>query len=194
MQFSEKIYHFKSWQLCISYVIIYLGLMFISNNILLSDSYFYNAYSELSKERIISIMTLTRKYQWIVYFALPISLLLKWVTVAGTIFIGLVLLNQKILFKSCFKIVLISELVLIIGSFIKTIYFIIHKPDSIQDLQFIPFSLIQFFNITHLPIYLVYPLQQSNLFEAMYWILLAVGIQVHINKSFYQSFKIVMLH
>jgi hypothetical protein len=46
------------------------------------------------------------------------------------------------------------------------------------------------FNPGKIPKYLVYPLQQFNVFEAVYWLLIAGGIRAFTQKSFAQSLKI----
>ncbi|HEX8461729.1 MAG TPA: hypothetical protein VF623_09875, partial [Segetibacter sp.] len=64
--------------------------------------------------------------------------------------------------------------------------------ETAQDIQFFyPLSLTQLLNLTQFPSYLIYPLQQLNLFELAYWLLIAAGIKAHTEKTFKQSLKVV---
>lgn len=191
---ARNFYSFKSWQLFIVYTFLYMCITWLTNNVILTDSYYYSALdNQISNERISAFIEMNRKFQWLAYLIMPFLLLLKWGLISGVIYSGLLLSNQKISFKSCFKITMLAELSLIVAALIKLIYFLfIHHPETTQDIQFFyPLSLTQLLNLKELPSYLIYPLQQFNLFEIGYWVLIVFGIQSYIKKSFLQALKIV---
>lgn len=190
---KKDMYAFKWWQLFIAYTFLYCCINWLTNSLIFTESYYYSALgSQLNTERIAVIIEMSRKLQWLSYLILPLLLLLKCVLIAGVIFSGLFLFDKKISFGDCYQIVMIAELSTIFAALAKFICFLIHKPETIQDIQFFyPLSLVQLFTVKQLPTYLIYPLQQFNLFEVAYWFLIAAGINAYTEKSFEQSFKIV---
>ena len=186
-------YDFKWWQLSVVFAGIYLALAYITNNFVLTDSFYYSSFStQLSSDRIDGIIHLTKRLNWISYVAMPVFLSLKWSIVAAIIYAGMFLFNQNITFKYCLKIITLAELVPIIVTLLKLAYFFIYPPSNLQDIQgFYPLSLTAFFSHNKLPSYLVYPLQQFNLFEAVYWLFIAAGIQSFTQNTFGYSLKIV---
>lgn len=189
---QEKYYHFKWWQPFVIYVLAYVFATWTTNTFILNDSYYYSAFgSQLSSERMAYVIEINHKFQWLGYIGLPLVLILKWVLVAGIVYLGLFLFNQEISFHNCYKIVIIAEISTLVGAFVKLFCFLINPPQTIQDLQaFYPMALTQVFNLKQFPAYLIYPLQQFNLFEVCYWLLITMGIKAYIQKSFSQSLKI----
>ncbi|MDE3234952.1 MAG: hypothetical protein KGO81_03280 [Bacteroidota bacterium] len=118
-------------------------------------------------------------------------LLFKWVALSGILYIGLFFYNQNVAYKNCFKIMQMAELAMLLAASAKLIYFIFNTPQTIQDVQyFYPLAITQFFTLKQIASYLVYPLQQFNLFELGYWVLITSGIQTFTQKNFWQSLKI----
>jgi hypothetical protein len=172
---------------------MYFVIAYTTNSIVLTNSFYYSALSvELTQERISEIIELNKRLQWIGYVALPVLVLLKWVIIAGVVYAGVFLFNQKILFMDCFRIIMFAELVLILVAIIKLFKFIVWPPSNMQDVQlFYPFSISNLLDVKRLPSYLLYPLQQLNMFEIAYWMLIAMGIKNFIQKPFGYSLKIV---
>ena len=186
------IYKFKINHLIIIYIIIYTILNWISNSYILTDNYYYTSLSsQLNYDRINQILLITKKLQWIGYVFYPVLQLIKWFAISGVIYAGLFMFNVIIDYNNCLKIILIAELPMIFATLIKLIFLIINKPSSIQDVQFFfPLSMVQLVEPNFIPSYLVYPIQQINLFEFLYWILIANGIKSFSKIKFIESFKI----
>ncbi len=189
---TTSIYKFKWWQLFAFYIFIYSAISWLTNSLIYTNSYYYSALGyQLSNERINQLIELSKRYQLLTYISMPLLLLLKWFLITGVIYTALFLLNKTVLLGDCFKIVIIAELALIIAGLVKLFYFIIYKPQTIHDVQyFYPLAFTQLLNTAHLPSYIIYPLQQFNLFEVAYWILITLGIKEFINQSFLKSLKI----
>lgn len=189
---SKNIYSFKWWQMLNIYIFLYSAITYMVNSLIFTNAYYYSAYgNEFSIERIDEHIEMNNKFQWFGYAVIPVILLLKWIVIAGIIYTGFFLFNHNVSYKSCLKITIIAELALIGCALVKLISFLVHKPETMQEIQFFyPLSITQFFTPEEIPTYLVYPLQQLNLFEILYWVLITAGIQTHIQKSFLQSFKI----
>lgn len=187
-------YSFRWWHLFLSYILIYMCITWLTNISILTESYYYSAFgTQIGSDRVAALIEMNRKFQWIGYIVFPLLLLIKWLLLSAIIYSGLFLFNQNISFNSCFKIIMVAELAVVAAALIKLLYFLfIHHPETTQDIQFFyPLSVTQLLNLKQLPAYLIYPLQQFNLFEVAYWLLIAAGIQAHIQKSFSESLKIV---
>jgi hypothetical protein len=186
-----KYYKFNLW--IFLGVISLLGIIvfWITNNLVLTDNFYYTELgSRLNVKEISRFLEVNKNIQWVGYLLIPVSLLLKWTILSGIIYIGLYYFNEEISFKDCFKIIQFSELILIVAGLIKIIW-IYYKPTSLENIQFFyPLSIITFFSVKSVPTYLVYPLQQLNLFEIGYWLLLSNGICAHIKKPLRSGLKI----
>ncbi|HEX8462243.1 MAG TPA: hypothetical protein VF623_12470, partial [Segetibacter sp.] len=125
---SISTYNFESRLLFLIYFILYTSINWLTNSSVLTDAYYYSALgNQLSIERITSILDMMRKLQWIGYVALPLFLLLKWFLVSSIIYIGLFLFDKNVSFNSCFKIIMVAELTLVVAALIKLIYFLIYR-------------------------------------------------------------------
>ncbi len=193
MRLAKDIYEFKWWILSIIYALLFISMTLAVNHLIFTDAYYYSILGrQLDEERIAQIIEINKKYQWIGYIIMPVILLLKWLILAGVIYIGLFLFNQDIAYQNCFKIVLIADYAMILAAIAKFAWFIFFKPQTIEDIQyFYPLSITQLFNSSQIPKFLVYPLQQFNVFEVLYWLLIAEGIQTFSKKNFWYSVKIV---
>lgn len=142
--------------------------------------------------RITEMVQLQHKFLYIGYLLLPVILLFKLCLVGGVLYIGLYLFQNQVNYKNCLKITLIAELVSIIAMLIKTLWLMIDKPATAEDIQsFSPLSLTQLLHINNLPKYLFYPLQLFNVFEVAYWLILAFGIMAFTQQKWGKSLKTV---
>src|ERR1035437_7271589 len=137
MQFSKNTYNFKWEYLFIVYIGVYICFTWLTNTTILTDSYYYSAFrNQIGSDRVEDLIKMNHKFQSLGYIALPLVFLLKLLLLAGVIFIGLYLYNQKVTFNSCLKSILIAELSVIIANLTKLIYFIFQKPQTSEDIQF----------------------------------------------------------
>ena len=190
---SSKNHLFGLKLVVIIYLCIYSVITWLTNHLIFTDSYFYTVWgSQLSTESIEKMIERSKNYEIIGYLILYTIVVLKWSILTCIIYTGVFLFNQTVSFRNCCKIVLIAELAPLSGAIAKSLFFCIHRPENLLDMQyFYPLSLLNFLNTGQLPVYLIYPLQQFNLFEAAYWLLIANGIKVHTQKSLESSLKVV---
>lgn len=176
-------------------VFSYFIISFSSNNLVFTKEFYINILNGiLSENRIESFIETKMKYEWIGYFFIPVFLLLKLFVVSCLIYIGLNISDYSTNFKSLFCIVTIAESTMVIASLFKLYYIVIFNITDIEVLKrFFPLSIITFFNLKNIPFYLVYPLQQINIFELGYWLLLAYGIKTLENVDFKKALKITSL-
>jgi hypothetical protein len=179
------------------------SMAFLSSYLLISENLYFNTFAEqLNYEQIESIINQGKKWEWISYAILPILISIKLTFVASCLSIGLYFSTNRFLFKSALYVALLAEFVFLIPSLLKILWFSIIQTDfSLKDLQFFfPLSALNFFDYTTLQPWLIYPLQLLNVFELLYWLLLAEGLsklifstkdELHYEMSFSQSFGIV---
>lgn len=175
-------------------IISIVFLFILSNLLLLSDTIYYNTFAnQLTFEQIDLLISENKKWEWIGYTTLPILTLVKLTLVASCISIGLFFVANKFSFKAAFGVALEAEFVFLIPALLKIIWFTIFQTDyTLQDLQtFYPLSALSFFEYSTLQPWLVYPLQLFNVFEIIYWVLLARGISQIIERDVSKSFEIV---
>lgn len=169
-------------------------MIFLNNEFVLTNSYYYNSLGDqLTNTRITDLIAMKEKFQWVTYLIEPVFILLKILIIAGVIFTGLCLSNSDTTYKDCLKIVVLAEFIPFLGFFIKTAFFLIFPPKSPTVLQFFsPLSLSQLFDLNKIPNYFIYSIQQINIFEIVYWILLAFGIKTFTKWQWSKSYKKVL--
>lgn len=177
--------------LCLYYV---LNTYILSELIITKDLY-YQSYSEqVTYEQIDAYVEATEKWKWIGYLVIPLTLLIKISFVAFCLNIGTLLTSIKISFKKLFQIVLIAHSTFAFASFIKGIWLLFFiDVNTLQDAQlFYPLSLLNFFPHDKLEAWFIYPLQTINLFEMAYWLIIAKGLQMVLNRTYFDMFKLVV--
>jgi len=189
---SKNIFSFKIGYLLLVFTIFYIVITFLTNYWILTDGFYYSAFgNRLSEERIEAFIGLNKQLQWIGYIMIPFFMTLKWIILASVLYVGLFLFNQPIPFNVSVKIIIIAEFAILLAVLVKMTLFLIYMPHSIEEVQFFyPLSVLHFFSIKQVPTFLVYPLQQLNLFEVIYWILITAGIQTFTKNTFTKAIKI----
>lgn len=162
-------------------VLVELLILWVSQTVLIDEIIFFNTYSEqLTYELSMEIFSAMRSYSWISYAILPILLLLKFSTLSVLIYIGAFFsdLHKDITLGKIFKVVVISEIVFVVASVIKVLWFILFAGNyTLDDMNFFyPLSLINLFSRSEVASYWVYPLQTINIFQVFYVLLLAFGL------------------
>jgi hypothetical protein len=190
----------KSIKINILISIIFLSLSYLiitwfANNVIITDAFYFTSFEKiLSIDKIEELILFNKKTEWLTYILMPFISTIKYSLVSLVVFIGIKLFEVKINLRECFKIVLLAELIPLISSVTKTLYFYIYPPRSLEFIQnFNPLGITNFLKNDSIPKYLLYPLQQINLFEVGYWLLLAFGIKTLGNIDFKKALKITSL-
>lgn len=175
-------------------VLITVLLVLLNSILLVTDDLYYNHFGEqMSYDQIRSFLDLQYKFRWIAYLALPIILLLKISILSIVLLAGSFFWKVNISFKRLFQIALIAEFIFIIPSLIKLGWFLFIKKDyELIDLQtFYPMSLVNLVNIGDVPIWLYYTLQTVNIFEVVYWCVLAYGLALVTRERWHKMVRLV---
>jgi hypothetical protein len=173
----------------------YLVITWTANNIIITETFYFVSFEKfMSIKRIEELIDFNKKSESLTYILLPVVNTIKYSFAAMIIFIGIKLFELEISFKNCFKIILFAEIIPILSSITKTLYFYIYPPNNLEILQnFNPLGVSSFLKKDAIPKYLLYPIQQLNLFEVGYWLLLAYGIKCLGNIDLKKALKITSL-
>lgn len=179
-------------------VLIFLNflLVFLTNYLLVDDSLFYDFWgNKFSYEQVSRIVASNKKWEWLVYVLLPVFLLFKILIVDACLTVGGLLLRIEDGFGKFLSAIVIAEFIFLIPGIIKILWFVFVQTEyTLQDLQlFFPLSIINLFDPTELDPWLVYPLQLLNIFEILYWVVLASQLQEVLGKSFSKSLAFVCM-
>ena len=192
---NNKIIIYKPTLISVIIVIIYLIIVWVNKNIIFDVNFYYKIWqNKFSIERIDNLILQNNKLSIFSYLIWPCILYIKWALITFILYIGILLFEIKITFKSCFKIILLAEFIPLISTITKILYFYIYPPNNIDIIQNLnPLGLSSLISTDSIPKYLLYPIQQLNLFEIGYWLLLAYGIKSLGNVDFKKALKITSL-
>ncbi|MDI9876238.1 hypothetical protein [Flectobacillus rivi] len=188
------IYQSKNITVFLLLVALIVLLTCLTNLFLISDTLYYNTLIEqLSVEKIESIIEQSRKWAWVGYLLVPIIYYLKFLLVALVLQTGFFFFDRKVSFSIIFKAVMLAEIPFLVVPVIKLFWFLfIQTHYTLNDLQyFFPLSALQLFDVQKLPSWQVYPLQLMNVFELIYWVLLAYWLKKLLNLSLNKSMEVV---
>ncbi len=173
----------------------YLIITWTANNIIITETFYFVSFEKfMSIKRIEELIDFNKKSENLTYILLPIINTIRYIFNAILIFIGIKFYELEINFRNCIKIVLFAETIPLLSSITKTLYFYIYPPGNFEVLQnFNPLGFSSFLKNDAIPKYLLYPIQQLNLFEVSYWLLFAYGIKCLGNINFKKALKITSL-
>jgi hypothetical protein len=177
----ERFLSHKGWKLFTGITLVNLLILFLSQTTLINEIVFFNTYSEqLTYDRAMEVFSQMRSFSWVSYIITPILLLLKFSVMSVLLYIGIFFsdLHKEITLGKIFKVVIASELVFIVASIIKLLWFIFFAGNyTLDDMSFFyPLSLINLFSRSEVAAYWIYPLQTVNFFQLIYIVLLALGL------------------
>lgn len=190
----NSLFALKNIYIYIFFSTLILILSISSNYFLFSDTSLYNSFPEqLSHDKIKDLVEQTHKWIWIGYAFLPILYLFKFSIIAIILQAGFFFFDRKISFSIIFKAVMLAEIPFLVVPVIKLFWFLfIQTHYTLNDLQyFFPLSALQLFDVKSLPTWQIYPLQLFNVFELIYWVLLAYWLKRLLNISLNKSMEVV---
>jgi hypothetical protein len=176
-------------------IIFSLVVVFLSNNFLISESLYYNTFAEqLTAEKIDGLIEQTQKWSWLGYVIVPIIYFFKFSLIALILLTGFFFINKTVSFSVLFKAVMLAELPFLFLPLIKLFWFLFVQTNyTFNDLQyFYPLSALQLFDVKSLAIWQIYPLQLLNVFEMVYWGLLAYWLKRLLNITLTKSMEMVI--
>ncbi len=177
-------------------LLTYIALSILSNRLFVTDSFLFQIYNGvMTLSQIREAIAFVRKWEWcIISFNISI-IFLKIFCVAVCIYLGLFFFsNQNNAYKISFNVTLKAEIIFVIYSIVRLLWYkIIRIPESMEEMQVMPLSLMQFFDPITIEPWLIYPLNTLNIFEVLYILMLSALMAVAIQTKFRKAFELVFV-
>ena len=167
-------------------------VLWVSNYFLSIDTKIFDFLAKDYPNDVVQNYMKSQKKWWWVSYAMIIVLIVTKVLLVAFCLNFVKIISEKlenVKFRDILTVVLIAEFVFIIAGFYKFFNFYLIDTDyTLETLQtYYPLSLINYKEAISTEKWLAYPLQLVNVFELMYWGVLAWGIwQLADNKISYQ--------
>ncbi len=178
--------------LSLTIIFFYLILTFVDKTFIVSESKIFDYLANKYPSSVVqNYMESQKKWWWVSYAVTPVLIGIKVLLVAFCLnFVKIISEKlEDVKFRDILTVVLIAEFVFIIAGFYKFFNFYLIDTDyTLETLQtYYPLSLINYKEAISTEKWLAYPLQLLNVFELMYWGVLAWGIwQLADKKISYQ--------
>ena len=182
----------RNYFLCILCISIYFFLVYLDKSYISTDSKIFDFLAKDYPSSVVqNYMESQKKWWWVSYAVTPVLIGIKVLLVAFCLnFVKIISEKlEDVKFRDILTVVLIAEFVFIIAGFYKFFNFYLIDTDyTLETLQtYYPLSLINYKEAISTEKWLAYPLQLANVFELMYWGVLAWGIwQLADKKISYQ--------
>lgn len=175
-----------------------LIIIWLYKYVLINEVVFYNAYSEqLTYDRAKQLFEGFQNMSWVSYVLSPVILFIKFFLISLLLYTGIIFnnLQYKVPLGSVFKIVIASDIVFLLASLTKFLWFYLFAGNyNLNDINFFyPLSLINIFKVEEVKKIWIYPMQTVNLFHIAYLILLSYGLNDVCKIAKYDSERIVLL-
>lgn len=194
-----KIYHYlqkqKVYKLFAVLIILSLASDFLVQRYIFTAKVYYNSFGEQLSMTQINAIVVNKDNSFIFVGIIEIGLLfIKCLCMAAILQCGLYLRKIEISFDSILKIAVVGEFIFLIPQIIKFTWFYYSKEAyTVDDLKtFFPMSALNFFDDQKLSLLWYYPLKTINIFEVLYWFVLAFLISPLLKKDFNSSLNIVL--
>lgn len=168
-----------------------LTLIYITNHNILTADLYRRSDNPLSGFPEEEQMVNSELQKWI-FLVSAIYVIVKIAIISMILYIGMHIYDATVPFQKIFRVVTAAEYIFLLPAFLKIILFQVYYPQgTINDWhQYYVLSALSFTG--RVAGDWVYPLQSLNLFEIIYWFLLAEGIHRVSGKGFDRCLKIVV--
>ncbi len=176
---------------------VYAVITFIQQEFIFTDEVYYNSLGEqMAYERIETLLEFRKKWAWVSYLFIPVTILLKAFFVTVCLNVGALLSERNTVragFKSLFGLSLKASAVYVLYPLaLLLIMLAFSQVEFIEDFQRLDyFSLAGLLGFTDVSEWWIVPLRTIHLFEIVFWIVLAGGLSVLLQQSFRRSLGFV---
>lgn len=168
-----------------------LLVTFITKEFLISNNVYYNSFVEqFSRDQVESMIEQSKKWEWVGYVIVLVSYFIKSILVAICLSLGVFFTIDRFAFKRVLNVAIAAEFIFLVPAVIRLLWFLFVQTNfTLHDLQyFYPLSALNMFEPGQLEPWLIYPLQVLNVFELIYWGVLAFLLsrelpELDINRS-----------
>jgi len=192
----NRLLNIKSLYYLILITGLYAVISLIYNHVFMTETYFSQWYEGVfTQTQIQNSLSVFKKWEWAIVLLNVLLIIIKITCVATCLYLGLFFFsNQNHTYIISFNIALKSEIVFVAYYIVRLLWFIfIRVPESMEDMQVAPLSIMHFFDINFIEPWLLYPLNTLNLFEVLYFWMLSALMAVAIQVKFRKAFEIVFI-
>lgn len=175
-------------------VVLSLLLSMLLKEILNIDALLYSSLSEkLTVQQIDSFFKFQEKWQCISYVFVPIFLLIKTGLITIILYMGVYFFNKEVQYKEIWEVVIKAEYVFLLVLIFKILWFYFFQSNyTFEDVQyFFPLSVLNIVGYEGLETWYIYPFQVLNVFELIYWLILAYYIGKLTQSTMDKGLKVV---
>ena len=190
------LYKIKKINYSILIVTLYVIISVVYNHTFLSETFFLQMYEGIfTRTQIIESINFVKKWEWGIIAFNVFFIFIKIACVALCLYIGLFFFsNQNNSYQISFNVALKSEIVFVAYYIVRLLWYtFIHIPDSLEEMQVMPFSVMSFFDPSITETWLIYPLNTLNIFEVLYVLMLSSFLTVAIQIKFRNAFELVFV-
>lgn len=194
MEINTSYTNINSIKLFVVNCSIYFVSLWIEFNYIFTDNFYKSSLIKTfhNENQIFDYILKDRGLEWKNYAFIPLLVFSITCLIALSIFIGFNTVEQKISIKDSFKITLQSIIVYPLNYFITVILKLFHvlsyKFENVNDIYKYQ-SVLRFINIEKLPQWAIYPLEKLNITEFVYFLVLALFINLHFHFKLKKSIK-----
>lgn len=180
------------------YLLLHFSITYLFASL---DIYLQTFQEQLSANRIEKLFEIANNKQWITYVIIPVIVFIRVLYTSIFLYTGAFFSEIKLEFGKLMEICLLADFVFVLSSLTKLIILIFFKQvNTLEDLQFIPLSILDLLNKDNIDSLFIYPLSLVNLFQISYLIVLAYLLTNLLNHphsessiKFEKSFKLVTI-
>lgn len=176
--FWETLFSLSPWTSLGLALLISGILVFLQQEVLLTDSLYFNSLGEqMAYERIEELIARQQQYKWLAYAMLPVVTLLQVFLITLCLNVGTVLYEYKPGFRQLFGMVARATVLMAVAGSLQIIPLVITPIETLDQLtQLDWFSLAALFSGMELPLWLLLPLKMLNLILLLTLLVLAGGM------------------
>jgi|SRR5690606_29278028 len=169
-------------------ILILLTVLFgnLASKVLGLEELFFNSLAGyVSHDQIMEILKSQQRWWWLGYITMPFLILIKVATIAAILDAGCFFFDREIKYGKLFSILIKAEFVFLLVIVFKTLWFYVFQQDyTLEDIQyFYPLSALNIVGYEGVKPWFIYPLQVLNVFEIIYWGILAYLLGKELNIS-----------
>ncbi len=118
---------------------------------------------------------------------LPFVIIIRILYISTCIYAGCFFSNKEYKFSTIWGIAVYADTVFVLATLFNIFYLIFFPPATISKISLNPTSILYYLNLENIPPYLLYPIGLINLFEFLYWGVLAYYISKLFKYSYIDS-------
>ena len=178
------------------FMLFYAIISVIHNHIFVSETLLSQWYEGiLTQTQIQEAISFSKKWEWGIVALNILLILIRMGCVTACLYLGLFFFsNQNNIYKISVNVALKAEIIFVVYCIVRLFWYkFIYMPESAEEMQVMPLSLMVFFDPLSIEPWLIYPLNTLNIFEVLYFFLLAGLTTVAVKIKFRKAFELVFV-